>query len=84
MFLNVACYEILPNHDAKKSEMFNDFFYDQSNINDDYLIPPDLDGPLYEKLIIITETDVDDILKTLNVHLLSPVHESFFASNLFF
>ena len=46
--------------------MFNDFFYDQSNINDDYLIPPDLDGPLYEKLIIITETDVDDILKTLN------------------
>ena len=53
-------------HDAKKSEMFNDFFYDQSNINDDYLIPPDLDGPLYEKLIIITETDVDDILKTLN------------------
>ena len=36
--------------DAEKSEMFNDFFCDQSNINDDYLIPPDLDGPAYEKL----------------------------------
>ena len=54
--------------DADKSEMFNDLFCDQSNINDDYLIPPDLDGPSYEKLrqIIITETDVDDILKTLD------------------
>jgi hypothetical protein len=29
--------------------MFNDFFCDQSSINDDYLIPPDLDGPSYEK-----------------------------------
>jgi hypothetical protein len=39
-----------------------------ADINDDYLIPPDLDGLLYEKLrqIIITETDVDDILKTLD------------------
>jgi hypothetical protein len=48
--------------------MFNDYFCDQSDINDDYLIPPDLDGPLCEKLrqIIITETDVDDILKTLD------------------
>ena len=48
--------------------MFNDFFCDQSSINDDYLIPPDLDGPSYEKhrQIIITETDVDDILKTLD------------------
>jgi hypothetical protein len=33
--------------DAEKSEMFNDFFCDQSNINDDYLIPPDLDGPAF-------------------------------------
>jgi hypothetical protein len=48
--------------------MFNDLFCDQSNINDDYLIPPDLDDPSYEKLrqIIITEADVDDILKTLD------------------
>ena len=48
--------------------MFNDFFCDQSSINDDYLIPPDLDGRLCKKLrqIIITETDVDDILKTLD------------------
>jgi hypothetical protein len=48
--------------------MFNDFFCNQSNINEDYLIPPDLDGPSYKKLrqIIITETDVDDILKTLD------------------
>ena len=50
--------------------MFNDFFCDQSSINDDYLIPPDLDGPLCGKLnqIIITETetDVDDILKTVD------------------
>jgi hypothetical protein len=48
--------------------MFNNYFCDQSDINDDYLSPPDLDGPLYEKLrrIIITETDVDDILKTLD------------------
>jgi hypothetical protein len=56
-------------HDyAEKSEIFNDYFCDQSDINDDYLIPPDLDGPLYEQLrqIIITETDVDDILKTLD------------------
>jgi hypothetical protein len=39
-----------------------------SDINDDYLIPPDLDGPLYEKLrqIIITKTDVDDISRTLD------------------
>jgi hypothetical protein len=28
--------------------MFNDFFCDQSSINDDYLIPPDFDGPLCE------------------------------------
>ena len=49
--------------------MFNDHFCDQSDKNDDYLIPPDLDGPLYEKLrqIKITETDVDDILKTLDI-----------------
>ena len=54
--------------DAKKSEIFNDFFFDQSNIRDDYLNPPDLDDPLYGKLrkIIITETDVDDIIKTVD------------------
>jgi hypothetical protein len=45
--------------DAEKSQMFNDLFCDQSNINDDYLIPPDLDGPSYKKLrqIIITEAE---------------------------
>ena len=49
--------------------MFNDYLCDQLDKNDDYLIPTDFDGPLYEKLrqIIITETDVDDILKTLDI-----------------
>jgi hypothetical protein len=58
----------ITHEDAEKYEIFNDYFCDQSDINDDYLIPPDLDGPLYEKRrqIIITETDVDDILKTLD------------------
>jgi hypothetical protein len=60
--------DVITHDDTEKSEIFNDYFCDQSDINDDCLIPPDLDGFLYDKLrqIIITETDVDDILKTLD------------------
>ena len=55
--LPVQTDDDITHDDAGKSEIFND-------VNDDYLILPDLDGPVYEKLrqIIITETDVDDIL----------------------
>jgi hypothetical protein len=51
--------------DIDKSELFNKFFCEQSKLDDSDHTPPDLTELQTDGLrqIIITETDVEDILK---------------------
>ena len=55
-------------NDQEKAEIFNEYFINQSKLNDANRSPPELTEPTYERLyrINITSTDVRDILKSLN------------------
>lgn len=58
----------LISDDSVKSELFNNFFSEQSRLNDGDKIPPDITDLQNDGLhqVIITETEVEDILKTLD------------------
>lgn len=58
----------LISDDSVKSELFNNFFSEQSRLNDGVKIPPDITDLQNDGLhqVIITETEVEDILKTLD------------------
>jgi len=50
-----------------KGELINDFFSEQSNLNDSNSTVPEPIDPLYDKLtqLHITETDIEDVLLKL-------------------
>ena len=55
-------------NDQEKAEILNEYFINQSKLNDANKSPPELAEPTYERLnrVNITSIDVRDILKSLN------------------
>ena len=55
-------------NDQEKAEILNEYFINQSKLDDANKSPPELAEPTYERLnrVNITSTDVRDILKSLN------------------
>ena len=51
-----------------KCELINDFFSEQSNLDDSNSTVPEPIDPLYDKLtqLDITETDIEDVLQLLD------------------
>ena len=66
-FLLVLLYNMIQD-DNKKAELFNDYFCKQADLNDSETSVPDITDILINGLeqIIVTENEVEDILKILD------------------
>jgi hypothetical protein len=67
-FASFHCVGNLQNDNFAKCELINDFFSEQSNLDDSNSTVPEPIDPLYDKLtqLHITETDIEDVLQLLD------------------
>ena len=68
IIIDLKYNNIIIENDQDKAEILNEYFINQSKLDDANKSPPELAEPTYERLnrVNITSTDVRDILKSLN------------------
>jgi hypothetical protein len=68
MVYRICMFCFFNGFDFSYGELINDFFSEQSNLDDSNSTVPEPIDPLYDKLtqLHITETDVEDVLQLLD------------------